>query len=157
MGPEPDVPRGETEARHGVSSSIVLALIVLLEVLGNACLSRGMRAIGAVALTGPAAVGHLVAQALTSPWVLVGIFILLGYFLAYMTALSRMDLSYVLPITASNYVLTAVIAWAALGERISDLRWAGTFLICAGLVVIRRGERAPAALSSDAMAEELVP
>lgn len=142
MGSQPHVSGGEAATRHDVSASVILALIVGLEVLGNACLSRGMRAAGAVTFAGPAAVPHLVAQALTNPWVLLGITILLGYFLCYSTALSRMDLSYVLPITASNYVLTALIAWAFLGERLSGLRWAGTIFICAGLVVIRRSERA---------------
>ena len=134
---------------------MVLTLIVLLEVLGNACLSCGMRAVGAVAVTSPSAVWHLVTQGLASPWIWLGIVILLGYFLCYMTALSRMDLSYVLPITASNYVLTAVMAWAMLGERLSGLRWAGTLLIGAGLFVIRRSERPHEAPSSAAIVEDL--
>ena len=140
MGPEPDVSCGAAAVGHGVKQSLVLILIVVFEVLGNACLSHGMRQIGAIDVGHPGVWWVIGLRVLANPWVVLGIAVLLLYFVCYVTALSRMDLSYVLPVTASNYVLTAVIAWLVLGERLSTLRWLGTAAIGAGLALVRRSD-----------------
>lgn len=127
----------------------LLAAIVGLEVIGNGCLSRGMRQVGPISWPGftlPTLMA-LAARVGTNGWVLVGVAALLGYFLCYLTALARLDLSYVLPMAASSYLLTSGFAWAVLGERIPVLRWAGTALIAAGLVLVQvstLASRAPA-------------
>lgn len=133
--------------RGGLQTAGLLAAMVGLEVVGNGCLSRGMRQVGPVvwgALT-PAAVLGLALRVGTNPWVVVGVLTLVGYFLCYLTALSRMDLSYVLPMAASSYLLTAGFAWGMLGERISSLRWCGTGLIAVGLIFIQTSARPPRA------------
>ncbi len=84
--------------------------------------------------------------------VVLGVAFLLCYFLFYLTALSRMELSYVLPMTASSYVFTAVVAWSLLGETISVTRWIGTCLICCGILLVNRSER-----RKQAQPEEWVP
>ena len=103
----------------------------MFEVVGNSCLSHGMRLVGEV---------HLL-RALANPWVIVGILLLIGYFLSFLAALSRMELSYVLPMTASGYVLTTLVAWRVLGETVSVSRWLGTALICAGVAFVGLSER----------------
>ena len=111
-------------------NSIVLMLVVCLEVSGNTCLSRGMRQLGEVD-----------ARVFANLWVILGVILLLGYFLFFLTALSRLDLSYVLPMTASSYILTSVMAATVLGEKIPASRWLGTMLICAGILLVHRTER----------------
>ena len=121
-------------------NSLVLLLVVLLEVIGNTSLSRGMRRIGVLdgSHLSAAALPAVVAHIFSNPWVVLGVLFLLGYFLFYLTALSRMDLSYVLPFTASSYVLTSILAWQILGEQISLSRWIGTFLIGIGVFLVGR-------------------
>ena len=113
-----------------MKNSIVLTLVIGLEVIGNTCLSRGMRQLGAVD-----------ARAFANLWVILGVVLLLGYFLFFLTALSRLDLSYVLPMTASSYLLTSFMAATVLGETVPLSRWLGTALICAGILLVHRTER----------------
>ena len=102
-----------------------------------------MRQVGALEWSplSPATLAGIVAQVFSNPWVLLGVGVLLGYFLFYLTALSRMDLSYVLPFTASSYILTSFLASGFLREEISATRWIGTFLISAGIFLVSRSRR----------------
>ncbi len=101
---------------------VVLALVVVFQLAGNACLSHGMRSIGVVP-----GVGFM--------WVIAGTLLLVGYFMSYLAALSWLDLSYVLLMTASGYVLNTLIAWKVLGEAVSLSRWLGTLVICVGILL----------------------
>jgi hypothetical protein len=48
--------------------------------------------------------------AIFTPWVALGILLLMAFFAAYLTALSFADLTYVLPATAIGYVMIALMA-----------------------------------------------
>ena len=76
---------------------------------------------------------------LLNPWVALGILFLLGFFAAYMTALSWADLTYVLPATSLGYVLLAVIAKFCLHEQVTPTRWLGIVLISAGVGFVTQG------------------
>ena len=79
------------------------------------------------------------SSAILNPWVALGIFFLLGFFAAYMTALSWADLTYVLPATSLGYVLLALIAKFFLHEQVTTLRWLGVGLISAGVGFVTQG------------------
>jgi drug/metabolite transporter (DMT)-like permease len=101
----------------------LLALLVILSNLaGNALLSKGMR-------------GGELPWALLQPFTIAGIALLILWTVARASLLSWADLSYVLPLTAVGYVLTAVVGAAFLGEHVTPIRWAATFLIVAGIVL----------------------
>jgi len=114
---------------------VVLGGVVLFGALGDALLSRGMRSVGSITL----AHWHQVVFAVLHPWVALGILFLLGFFAAYMTALSWADLTYVLPATSVGYVLLALIAKFALHEDVTPSRWLGIVLITAGVGFVTRG------------------
>jgi uncharacterized membrane protein len=101
--------------------------VVLLNALGNYCLSRGMRTLGDVDL-----------RIATNPWVLGGVVLLIGWLLAQLSLLSWADLTYVLPISAASYVLSAILGAVSLHEHVSPARWAGIVLIAAGVLVVSR-------------------
>ena len=113
-----------------------LMLIVLFEVTGNSFLSYGMRGVGDLSAVGAPALWETVVRMLTNPWVVVGVVLLIGYFLSFLAALSHLELSYVLPMTAVGFVLTAFVAGRFLGETISATRWLGTGLIGAGVIFV---------------------
>lgn len=75
-------------------------------------------------------------ERLFSPWLLAGVLLLIAWTLARMALLSWTDLSFVLPVTATGYVLTALLGRFFLGEHISGSRWAGTLLIVAGVALV---------------------
>jgi len=106
---------------------------VLSNVAGNSALTYGMQSLGGVGNT-PAA---LIA-ALFHPWVAAGVALLIVWTFAHMALLSWADLSYVMPVTAIGYVVTAFAGKFFLGEIVSPMRWAGIVLITAGVTLVGR-------------------
>ena len=110
------------------SKTLLLAAVaVLSNVLGNFALSQGMRQFGAVvSLSVTSLLG-----ALLNLWVACGILLLAVWMISQLSLLSWADLSYVLPITSSSYVLTAILGALALKEYVSPAHWIGIVLIFA--------------------------
>jgi drug/metabolite transporter (DMT)-like permease len=113
----------------------VLLGIAAFGAIGDTLLARGMKAFGSVA---PNQIAHLLSAVL-NPWVFLGIFFLLAFMAAYLSALSWADLTYVLPATAFGYVFIALIARFLLHEHISPVRWLGIVLISAGVGFVAGG------------------
>jgi drug/metabolite transporter (DMT)-like permease len=55
--------------------------------------------------------------------------------LSDLALLSRADLSFVLPVTASSYVLVALLGHFFLHDHISWQRWLGILLISGGVIL----------------------
>ena len=124
-------------SRHSLSSRqyLILGLVALCAPLGDTCLSRGMTALPAITLAHPAS---LIAAVFT-PWIALGIALLIGFFASYLTALSWADLTFVLPATAFGNVIVALLARFWLHEPISLERWAGIVLITVGVGFVANG------------------
>jgi drug/metabolite transporter (DMT)-like permease len=114
---------------------MILGLVALCAPLGDTCLSRGMTALPAVSLSHPMT---LVAAVFT-PWIAVGIALLIGFFASYLTALSWADLTFVLPATAFGNVIVALLSRFWLHEAISYQRWFGVVLITVGVGFVAHG------------------
>jgi drug/metabolite transporter (DMT)-like permease len=110
-----------------------LTISMLAQSIGNVMVSKGMKSVSQADGLFPA-----VLQAAQQPWVIGGTLLLLVFFALYAAALSWADLSFVLPVTAFGYVLNAAFASFFLDEPISLTRWAGTLLICVGVVLVAR-------------------
>ena len=108
------------------------AVVVVSNVLGNFSLSLGLKSRGP--LIGFSPLPYL--EALFSPWVVLGVLLLILWLLSRMTLLSWADLTFVLPVTAAGYVLTAAMGRWLLAEQISWQRWAGIAMIFAGVVMV---------------------
>ena len=96
--------------------------------------------------------GALIAAVFT-PWIALGIALLIGFFATYLTALSWADLTFVLPATAFGNVIVALLARFWLHEAISLERWAGILLITLGVGFVAQGPsltRHPAPEESEA-------
>ena len=78
-------------------------------------------------------------SAICTPYVAAGIVLLILWLLSRMAFFSFADLSYILPVTSLGYVLNALMGHFFLGESITLQRWAGTFLIVAGTVLVGAG------------------
>ncbi|MFM7585277.1 MAG: EamA family transporter [Caldilinea sp.] len=53
--------------------------------------------------------------------------------------MSRVELSYAYPALSLGYVLITLVSAAILGEQVTTLRWAGVFVIVAGVILVTRG------------------
>jgi drug/metabolite transporter (DMT)-like permease len=114
---------------------LILALVALCAPLGDTCLSRGMTHVAPISLAHPAS---LVAAVFT-PWIALGIALLIGFFASYLTALSWADLTFVLPATAFGNVIVALLSRFWLHETISLQRWLGIALITIGVGFVANG------------------
>jgi uncharacterized membrane protein len=114
---------------------LILGLVSICAPLGDACLSQGMKNMPAITLEHPVS---LIAAVFT-PWIALGIALLIGFFASYLTALSWADLTFVLPATAFGYVIIAILARFWLHESVSLERWAGIVLITLGVGFVAQG------------------
>jgi uncharacterized membrane protein len=80
----------------------------------------------------------MIGRALSNPWLLLGVALQATFFFTYLTLLSRADVSLVLPMTAVDYIVVALLAQHLLGEDITAARWAGIGLIVLGVFLVSR-------------------
>lgn len=119
-----------------MTNFIFLSLLVVLQVLGNISIGYGIKQIGEVTTFDPITLLMFGVSVLTNDWVVFGILAEITALIVYLAVLSRLDLSYVLPMTASSYLLATLCAWLLLGEQVSATRWAGTFLVTMGVLFV---------------------
>lgn len=112
---------------------IFIALVVISNAVGNLLLGAGVKEMPDLGATSP--FGYALSL-FTNLWVLAGIALLIVWMVAQLTMFTWADLSYVLPVTASGYILTAGLSKIFLGESISPARWAGVVLISLGVVFV---------------------
>jgi drug/metabolite transporter (DMT)-like permease len=118
-----------------------LLLVVVAVVLGGAghvMLSKGIRPVGDLTEAPSGRLAGMVARALSSPWLLVGVALQAVFFFVYLALLSRADVSQLLPMTALDYIVVALLAQWFLGEVITPARWAGIGLIVVGVALVSR-------------------
>lgn len=102
--------------------ALLTGVVIFSNVLGNLCLSLGLK--------------HAVATPFTVPFIGLGVALLILWTLSRMALLSWADLSYVLPVTSIGYVLSTLAGKLFLAEQISWQRWSGTLLIAGGIALV---------------------
>jgi drug/metabolite transporter (DMT)-like permease len=118
-----------------------LALVLIATLIGgtgHVLLSKGMRAVGDLTEAPALRLGAMVAAALTSPWLLLGVALQAVFFVMYLTLLSRAPVTQVLPLTAIDYIVVALVARMLLAEVVTPTRWAGILLIVVGVFLVSR-------------------
>jgi len=112
-------------------------LSVLLGVVGQLLLKRGMTALGPITLR-QSNIFSTIFTVFSQPIVILGASIyLIGSFF-WLVSLSKVDLSYAYPFVSLSYVLILISSWLLLNEQISPLRVAGVVVICLGVFLISR-------------------
>lgn len=110
----------------------LLALVVVVRPFGNLCLAWGTKHFSQVLSLNP----FVYLEALFNPFVALGIGMLVLGLLMRMALFSLADLSFVLPLSASGYVITTFLGKIVLREHVSLAAWLGTLLIFAGTAVV---------------------
>jgi uncharacterized membrane protein len=132
-----------------MKTAIVLSAAMLSQTIGDVLLSRGMKQ-----------ADHLVWNRLESwvgsllkimalPDVWMGTFFLILFFALFSAALSWADLSFVLPATSFGYVLNVAAAHLFLGEKVTMAKWAGSLLICVGVLAVSRSQFMKKAIAAE--------
>jgi len=115
---------------------VLILFMVFFAPLGNVLLSKGMKGIGSAKYWAPGELFHIFVSVITSGYIWLGIACLLTFFVAYMLVLTWADYSYVQPASAFSYAVVATLGYFLLGETVPPLRWAGIFVICAGVFIV---------------------
>ena len=115
----------------------LVALVTLLKPLSNLFLAWGMRELPQSPLFEPL----LYLRAMIDPLVILGIVMQIVWLLTRMSLLSVADLSFVLPVTASGYVISTLLGRFVLHEQVSPSRWLGAILISAGSALVASSPR----------------
>jgi len=116
---------------HARKTQILVLVVIFTNVLGNVSLSHGMHQVGRIVSASP--LDYL--RAFANPWTALGICVLVVWMLSDLALLSRADLSFVLPVTASAYVLVAIGGHFILHDHISWERWTGIAFITLGAIL----------------------
>ena len=127
--------RRENRRKNKLKVLIVMFIAVVFGALGDVSLSKGMKTINAENTGG--VIGTFIAT-MTNPYVILGILLLITFLFLYLASLSWEELSYVLPLTAADYVLVTLFAFFLLKEDVSPMRWAGSVLVAVGIGLVAR-------------------
>ena len=114
---------------------LIIVVAVCFSVSGELLLKSGMNQIGVLTL---ANLGPTLGKILTHPRILAGFGLFgVGAFF-WLSAISRVNLSWAYPMLSIGYILVLIFSTVFLKEHVSILRWSGAALICAGIFLIFR-------------------
>lgn len=116
---------------------LLILFSVLLAVLGQFFLKKGMLGIGQIPLN----LGtpfFLLKKVFTNLGLFFGFFLFAVSSITWLVVLSRVDLSFAYPMVSTGYILALFISWKFLGEEISLLRWMAVVVICIGVFLLSR-------------------
>lgn len=121
-----------------MSIAIIYILIsVVAGAAGQVLLKKGMGSMGPLTLSIDQ-LGSVLWRIFTNPYVLVGLAIYVSGTLFWLTALSRVELSYAYPFASLSYVVMLAASWLLFSENITPLRIIGTLIVCLGVFLISR-------------------
>jgi multidrug transporter EmrE-like cation transporter len=113
---------------------ILMLFVVALNVCGHVFLKVGMNQVGQV---GSRPLIDFAFSSIRNPFVIAGLAGYVSSVAGYIVVLSRTQLSVAYPILmSSGYAFVVLISFIWLREPFSALKWAGLFLILAGVVLI---------------------
>lgn len=112
-------------------TQILTLMVVVSSVIGNVMLSLGMRHVGRIV---SASLADYI-RAFANPWTVAGVCVLVIWMASDLALLSAADLSFVLPVTGSAYILIAIAGHFILHDRISLARWLGIVVITLGVIL----------------------
>ena len=103
-----------------LKARLLIVIVIVSNVAGNLLLSKGMKTASSL------------MHVLLSPFVALGVALLILWMLTRLTLMSWSDLSYILPVTSIGYVLSTAAGAFILQEYVSPSRWIASILIVAG-------------------------
>jgi drug/metabolite transporter (DMT)-like permease len=124
--------------RSDMTLAILYILVsVVAGAAGQVLLKKGMGSMGPLTLSVDQ-LGNILWRIGTNPYVVIGLAIYVGGTVFWLTALSRVDLSYAYPFASLSYVVMLIASWQLFNENITVLRLLGTLVVCLGVFIISR-------------------
>jgi len=117
---------------------VLVMIAAVIGGTGHVMLSKGMKTVGDLTEAPSSMLGGMVGRAVSNPWLLLGVALQATFFFLYLTLLSRAHVSQVLPMTAIDYIVVALLAQLLLAETVTPVRWAGIGFIVVGVFLVSR-------------------
>jgi drug/metabolite transporter (DMT)-like permease len=121
------------------ASALKTGTFILIAVLGNSfgnlLLAFGMERMPDFS---NAPLPHYMLLLIANPFLLPGAFLSAVYTFSQLSLFSWADLSFVVPMIASSYIVTTLLSQFILGEKVDLPRWLGVVLISIGVALISR-------------------
>jgi drug/metabolite transporter (DMT)-like permease len=122
-------------------AAVLFSLIIVAGTCGELCVSRAMKTVGEVKDFRPLSIARVILRALRIGWMWAGVGMMTVAFFSLLGALSFLNVSFVVPVTALSYVAGAGGAMFFLRERVSRRRWVGVCLVVIGVTLVFLGKR----------------
>ncbi len=117
-----------------MSILMLVSLSVIMGVIAQLSMKRGMNTIGVVSLKD--IFSDKVFSIVFQKYVLVGIVLYVLASLVWLVILSQAELSFVYPLISIGYIATAILSWLLFKENLTLVRFFGILLICGGVYLI---------------------
>lgn len=123
---------------------IAMTIAAAAAAVGQIFVRQGMQQVGALEQYAPLALMGYFGQALLNPYVVIGTLLNGVFYFLFLAALSWTDVTVVLPMTAIEFGMAAILAVVLLNEVVPTMRWAGIALVIVGvfLIALAGGETA---------------
>lgn len=123
---------------------IAMTIAAAAAAIGQIFVRQGMQQVGALEQYAPLALMGYFGQALLNPYVVIGTVLNGVFYFLFLAALSWTDVTVVLPMTALEFGMAAILAVLLLNEVVPTMRWAGIALVIVGvfLIALAGGETA---------------
>jgi drug/metabolite transporter (DMT)-like permease len=109
-----------------------LVIAAIIESVGVAYLSGGLKEIHGVKRASVGEIARVVRDGATNSKIVLGVALEAVFFGILLYMLSKRDVSFVWPLTSLGFIFTTLAAALVLGEKVSAARWIGVLLIALG-------------------------
>ena len=120
-----------------INNIIIILLSISISSTGHIFLKKGMMTHALNAVKSDSIFG-LVWTVGTNPWIIGGVFLQILALVAWLWALSKVEISFAYPFLALGYVLVSAMAWLWLGEELNPMKIAGMGIIIIGILVLAK-------------------
>jgi drug/metabolite transporter (DMT)-like permease len=113
---------------------MLVSLCVILGVFGQLAMKKGMNVVGSISLKD--IFSQRIFSIVFQKYVFIGMILYVLASLIWLVALSKEELSFLYPLIATGYILTAILGRIFFNESLTFYRFFGILLICGGVYLI---------------------
>lgn len=120
----------------GASFAVAMVIVILATSLGDVSLKGGLSQVPIPSASSFLAIPQTMLDTLTNTWVDLAIALLIGQFIAWVHALRLAPYSLAIPLRASSYIFTALMALYVLHEPVPPMRWVAILIVMLGVIMV---------------------
>ncbi|MEC4817115.1 MAG: EamA family transporter [Scytonema sp. PMC 1069.18] len=113
-----------------------MAIVIVGTSLGDVFFKKGMNLLKLPSQFSLSVIPHFLVDILSNIWIDFGVLLMVAQFIAFARALRWGPYSVVVPLRASSYIITALLAKYFLQEQLNPTRWAGILIVMFGVIMI---------------------